>query len=85
MSINIYVILFLEGVTFELSEEDYREREGDTGFMPVVITKDSEQFLASPVTFIVIPWTVAQAMDQGLIPGVITVPPDNSFSPNRAG
>ena len=69
-----------------MSDNNYREREGDTGFMPVTIVKDSEKFLANPVTFIVIPWTIAQAEAEGLIPGMITVPYyGNPFSPNSAG
>ena len=53
--------------------------------MPVVIIKTSEKFLDNPITFIVIPWTVAEAEAEGLIPGVIAVPDDDPFSPNRAG
>ena len=53
--------------------------------MPVVIAKDSQVFLANPVTFLVIPWTVQQAIDEGLIPNLINVPEGTPFSPNRAG
>lgn len=78
--------IFAIAVTFGFSEEDYREREGSTGFMPVIVAKTSfEIFLANPITFVVIPLTISEAEDRGLVPDVITVARDNIFSPSRAG
>lgn len=66
--------------------EDFVENEGETGFMPVKIFKNSEKFIANPVTFLVIPMTIAQAKAEGLIPGVLTVEDDdNSLAPITAG
>ena len=79
----VFVCVYCAGVTFELSEPGYRSREGDTGFMPIIISKDSEVFLANPIIFRVIPLTLDEAEAQGLIPDVIL--PDNEFSPVRAG
>lgn len=53
--------------------------------MPVVIIRNSDISLANPVMLMVIPLTVEEAEDQGIIPSEITVPPDDTFSPNRAG
>ena len=69
-------------VFFQLSEADYREPEGPNAMMPVIISKASDVFLANPVTFMVIPLTVDQALAQGVIPNF---EPLNQFSPNRAG
>ena len=78
--------VYCVGVNFELSDEDYRSREGDTpGFMPVIISKDSEVFIANPIIFRVIPLTIGEAEAQGLITDVIPTIPDNPFSPIRAG
>ena len=80
------MFVYCVGVTFELSEEDYRSREGDIpGFMPVIISKDSEVFIANPIVFRVIPLTLGQAEAQRLIPDVIPTITDNPFSPVRAG
>ena len=76
---------FLLAVTFEFTNDDYREREGGTGFMPVIISKDSEVFIANPIIFRVIPLTIGEAESQGLIPNVISAIPDHYFSPVRAG
>ena len=76
---------FNVAVTFHLSGEEYREWEGDTGYMPVVISKDSEVRIANPIVFRVIPLTLDEAEVQGLIPDVIPAIPDNLFSPIRAG
>ncbi len=80
----IYILLCLlyTAVTFQLSESDYIQREGSNAMMPVVITKASDVFIANPVTFLVIPLTVDQALDQQVIN---SFEPLNSFSPNRAG
>ncbi len=56
--------------------------EGENAMMPVVITKTSDVFLANPVTFTIIPFTIDEAMDQGVIS---TFEPLNSLSPSRAG
>ena len=77
--------VYYVAVTFELSEEDYRSREGDTGFMPVIISKDSEVFIANLIIFRVIPLTIGEAEAQGLIPNVIPTIQDNPFSPVGAG
>ena len=50
--------------------------------MPVVIAKVSDVFIANPVTFMVIPLTVEQALAQGVIESFEA---EDSFSPNRAG
>ena len=84
MNFNI-AILPCAAIAFGLTEEDYSEREGDTGFMPVIIAKDSDVFIANPIVFRVIPLTVSQAEAQGLIPRLIPAIPDDQFSPNRAG
>ena len=77
--------VYCVAVTFQLSEEDYRSREGGIGFMPVIISKDFEAFIANPIVFSVIPLTLDEAEAQGLIPDVIPTIPDNPFSPIRAG
>ncbi len=70
------------GVTFQLSEPDYREPEGENAVMPVIISKASDVFIANPVEFMVFPITVDMALVQGVIPFFETL---NPFSPNRAG
>ena len=77
--------VYCVAVTFKLSEDFYREWEGDTGFMPVIISKDSEVFIANPIVFRVIPLTIGEAEALGLIPDVIPMIPDSQFSPIRAG
>ncbi len=70
------------GVTFQLSEADYREPEGENAVMPAIISKPSDVFIANPVEFVVFPITVDQALTQDVI---LTFEPLNPFSPNRAG
>ena len=70
------------GVTFQLSEADYREPEGENAMMPVIISKASDVFIANPVEFMVFPITVDMALAQRVIP---TFEQLNIFSPNRAG
>ena len=79
------IVYVCVAVTFELSDDNYRSREGDTGFMPVIISKDSEVSIAHPIVFRVIPLTIGEAEAQGLIPNVIPTISDNRFSPVRAG
>ena len=50
--------------------------------MPVIIEKASDIFIANPVTFMVIPLTVGEALAQGVIASFET---EHPFSPNRAG
>ena len=84
LNLNLNSILFYHsiGVSFQLSETDYREPEGLNAMMPVIISKASEVFIANPVTFMVIPLTVDQALAQGMIESFEAEDP---FSPNRAG
>ena len=69
-------------VTFQLSEADYREMEGPDAMMPVIIAKASDVFIATDVTFMIIPLTVQQALDRGVIDDF---PMEDIFNPNRAG
>ena len=78
----IHVHLHCVAVAFQLSEPEYRESEGLDAMMPVIIAKASDVFLANPVTFMVIPLTVDEALAQGVIESFEAEDP---FSPNRAG
>ena len=50
--------------------------------MRIVITKDSDVFIATPVTFTIVPLTVGEALERN----VIDFFPDlNDNSPDRAG
>ena len=51
--------------------------------MPVIIVKTTDVILANPVTFMVIPLTIDEAMNRSVI--TTFDPPDNPNSPNRAG
>ena len=82
LQIIIFVYFQCIAVTFQLSEADYREPEGPNAMMPVIISKASDVFIANPVTFMVIPLTVGQALAQGVIESFEAEDP---FSPNRAG
>ena len=70
-------------ISFQLSGETYRIVEAPSGAMQVVIEKmDRNILLANPITFMVQPLTVDQALAQGVIAEFELLDP---FSPNRAG
>ena len=50
--------------------------------MMIAIAKSFDVFIANPVTLMVIPLTVDDALNRGVIR---TFEPLNTFSPNRAG
>ena len=70
------------GVTFQLSAGNYTQMEAPNAVMPVIITKDPNVLLANPVTFMVVPLTVDEALSRGVI---TEFRPLNPLSPNRAG
>ena len=69
-------------VTFQFSEANYRAMEGPGIMMPLRITRTSDVFIATNVTFMIIPLTVDQALQQGVIDDF---EPHDNFNPNRAG
>ena len=65
-------------IELRFSEDDYRATEGRNDVAPVTILKDSAIRLANPVTFRIIPLTVDQAIDQGIID--MNFPPEEGIS-----
>ena len=56
--------------------------EGPGVVMPVIISKTSDVFIATNVTFMIIPLTIDQALQQDVIDDFELQDP---FNPNRAG
>ena len=75
--------MFALGVTFDLSAESYSQDEAPEACMPVRIVKSSNVLLATPVTFMIIPLTVDEALSQGVITSF--QPSQDNRAPNRAG
>ena len=69
-------------ISFQLSEDDYSATEGPNATIQITIAKSFDVFIANPVTFMVIPLTVEDGLNRGV---VNTFEPLNNFSPNRAG
>ena len=67
-SISVFVVV----VVILFTEDDYRAEEAEL-FMPVIVTKTS--IIASDITLIVTPLTIAEAEAQGIQPP--NVPPEN--------
>ena len=69
-------------MSFQLSEDDYSATEGSDAEMQITVTKSFDVFIANPVTFMVLPLTIDDALDRGVINAF---EPQNIVSPNRAG
>ena len=70
------------GVTFQLSQESYRAIEGPNAMLTATLFKTPEVSIATNATFMVIPLTVDQALQRGVIDEFESLDP---FNPNRAG
>ena len=81
-SVVFCIIIVMVGVTFKLSQASYRAIEGPNTMLTVAVSKAPEVFIANNATLMVIPLTVDQALQQGVID---EFEPLNLFSPNRAG
>ena len=68
-------------VEVKLTEDDYVESEG-AGAIVVQVEKDVR--IANPLKLTVSPLTAELAASGGFVPPG-AIPPDNPFSPNRAG
>ena len=67
-------------ITFEITDDDYRESEG--GDMEITVAINQDITLVNPVTVRITPLTVQMALDRGII---ATFDEDDALSPNRAG
>lgn len=66
----------------QLSEEDFTQSESAAA-LDVHISKSRNIFIANPVRFRVSPLTIDEALARGIMTDN-RLPPDESFSPNRA-
>lgn len=88
-SVNIIILFPTAGISFSLSEIDFRAFEEPDSVMSVSVTKtgDEEVALANPVLFVVTPLTVDAALAQEIIPEFTNYPTriSEELSPSRAG
>ena len=69
-------------VTFQFSKASYRAMEGPNTMLMVTVFKTPDVSIATNATLMVIPLTVDQALQQGVIDEFETL---DFFNPNRAG
>ena len=83
MVIAFILILRIPGVAIELSAPEFTQSEAPNATMKISILKNV--ILANPIFFRVIPLTADEAERQTGVAVPFNCPPDDGFSPCRAG
>ena len=83
MVIAFILILRIPGVAIELSAPEFTQSEAPNATMRISILKNV--ILANPIFFSVIPLTADEAERRADVAVTFNCPPDNDFSPCRAG